>query len=138
MNNALHGTWKLNVDKSVAEPGPLVRSESRVYEAASNERMTLVVNGIDASGAEYSYRAIGRMDGSDCPLTGSGTRNGADSTSWMRINTNTIESAVKKAGNVVNEVRLEVSENGKVLTLREHGTSPNGIATHGVRFYDRQ
>ncbi len=137
MTNALLGTWKLNVEKSAAEPGPLVRSESRVYEATADDGLKFFVQGIDASGTAYSYGATGRIDGRDCPLTGSGTRNGADSTSWMRVDSHTIDSKVKKAGAVVNNVRLEVSHDGKVLTLRERGTSPGGGATRGVRIYDR-
>jgi len=37
MQNTLHATWKLNADKSMAEPGPLVQSELRVYEAAGDQ-----------------------------------------------------------------------------------------------------
>jgi hypothetical protein len=138
MENPLHGTWKLNVNRSVAEPGPLVQSEVRVYEAAGVDDLKLLVRGIDATGAAYSYGAIGRIDGTDCPLTGSGTRNGADSTSWTRIDSNTFDSIVKKASNVVNLVRLEVSMDGEVLTLREHGANSIGVATRGVRIYDKQ
>lgn len=138
MGNTLHGTWKLNIDKSIAEPGPLVQSEVRIYEAAGADDLKLLVQGIDATGAAYSYSAIGRIDGTDCPLAGSGTRNGADSTSWTRIDSNAFDSTVKKAGNVVNRVRLEVSKDRKVLTLREHGANPNGVVTRGVRTYDKQ
>lgn len=138
MENSLRGTWKLNVDKSVAEPGPLVQSEVRFYEAAGADDLKLFVQGIDATGAAYSYGAVGRIDGTDCPMAGSGTRNGADSTAWTRIDSNTFDSTVKKAGNVVNLVRLEVSKDGKVLTLRERGTNPNGVVTRGVRTYDKQ
>lgn len=138
MENMLYGTWKLNVDRSVAEPGPLVQSEVRLYEAAGGDDLKLFVQGIDATGAAYSYGAIGGIDGTDCPLTGSGTRNGADSTSWTRIDSNTFDSKVKRAGSVVNQVRLEVSKDGKVLTLREHGANPNGVVTRGVRTYEKQ
>ena len=138
MKNSLLGTWKLSVERSMTEPNPLVRSESRVYEATADGGLKFFVQGIDASGAAYSYGATGRIDGQDCPLAGTGTRNGADSTSWTRVNSHTIDSTVKKAGTVVNQVQLEVSKDGKVLTLRERGTNPIGVATRGVRTYDRQ
>jgi len=138
MKNTLLGTWQLNVGKSKSEPGPLVRSEQRIYSSAADERLTLIVDGIGASGAAYSYRATGRIDGNDCPLVGSGTRNGADSTSWLRVDSQTIDSKVKKAGTVVNHVQLEVSGDGKVLTLRERGTDAGGAATRGVRIYDKR
>ena len=138
MNHPLLGMWKLDVHSSLTEPGPLVRSEVRVYEAAEEDGLRLVVNGVDATGAAYSYSAAGRIDGTDCPMVGSGTRNGADSTSWTRIDSHTFDSTVKKAGTVVNRARLQVSEDGKVLTIREHGTDPSGAATRGVRIYDRQ
>jgi len=138
MENTLHGTWKLNVDKSMAEPGPLVQSEVRTYEAAGDNDLKLFVQGFDASGAAYSYGAIGRIDGTDCSLAGSETRNGAESTSWTRIDSNTFDSTVKKAGNVANLVRLEVSKDGTLLTLRERGANPKGIVTRGVRIYDKQ
>ena len=138
MENTLLGTWKLNVEQSMAEPGPLVQSESRAYEATADGGLKFFVQGIDASGTAYSYGATGRIDGRDCPLTGTGTRNGADSTSWMRIDSHTIDSSVKKAGAVVNQVQLKVSKDGKVLTLRERGTNSSGAATRGVRTYDKQ
>lgn len=138
MINTLLGTWELNVGRSTANPGPLVRSETRVYEAVGDDGLMLAVRGSDASGAAFSYGATGKIDGKDYPLTGSGTRNGADSTSWSRIDPYLVQSAVRKAGKVVNSVRLEVSGDGKVLTLEEHGTSPDGRATRGVRVYDRQ
>jgi hypothetical protein len=138
MNEAFHGEWKLNVGKSMVEPGPIVRAEVRVYEAVGDESLRLSVQGIDATGADYAYTAAGRIDGTDCPMLGSGTRNGADSTSWMHIDAYTIESTVKKAGHVVNLARLEVSHDGRVLTIRERGTNPSGIATRGVRIYERQ
>jgi hypothetical protein len=136
--NTLHGSWKLNVAKSLVEPGPLVQSEARVYEATGEEGLKLTVHGVDATGAAYSYTAAGKIDGRDCPMTGSGTRNGADSTSWIRIDAFTVDSIVKKAGAVVNLARLEVSKDGKVLTIREHGTNSSGVATRGIRIYDRQ
>ena len=138
MKNPLHGTWKLDVDNSLAEPGPVVQSEVRVYEATGEGDLKLVVNGTDVTGAAYSYSAGGTIDGTDCPMVGSGTRNGADSTSWTRIDSHTFDSLVKKAATVVNRVRLQVSEDGRVLTLREHGTNPSGAATRGIRIYNRQ
>ena len=122
----------------MAYPGPLVQSELRVYEATEDGGLKLFVQGIDATGASYSYRATGRIDGNDYPLIGSGTRNGADSTAWTRIDSRTFDSAVKKGGEVVNLVRLEVSQDGKVLMLRESGRNPSGVATRGVRIYDKQ
>ena len=138
MKNTLLGTWKLNVDGSMADPGPLVRSEIRVYEALDDDGLRLTVQGSDASDAPYSYGATGKVDGKDYPLTGSGTRNGSDSTSWKRIDPYIVESEVKRKGNVVNLVRLEVSKDLKVLTLSERGTDSGGRATRGVRIYDRQ
>jgi hypothetical protein len=138
MKNPLYGTWKLNIGKSMTEPGPLVRSEVRTYEAAGDGGLKLVVQGTDATGAAYTYSAAGEIDGTDCPMVGSGTRNGADSTSWMRINSNTFDSTVKKGANVVNLARIEVSKDGRVLTIRERGTNASGAATRGVRTYDKQ
>jgi len=138
MKITLHGTWKLNVDKSMVEPGPLFRSELRVYLATDDEDLKLSVQGIDATGTAYSYTAAGKVDGKDCAMTGSGTRNGVDSTSWTRVDSYTVDSTVKKAGNVVNLARLEVSKDGTVLTIRERGTNASGVPTRGIRIYDRQ
>ena len=138
MKNPLFGTWKLNVEKSTADPGPLVRSEIRTYEAIGEDGLKLFVQGIGAIGAAYSYSATGKLDGEDYPLTGSGTRNDADSASWLRIDSNTTESVVKQTGKVVNLVRFEVSQDGTMLKLHESGTSPGGAATRGIRVYDRQ
>ena len=138
MTNPFVGTWKLNLDQSKVEPGPIVREETRTYESAGADELKLVVHGTDATGAAYSYSATGKMDGSDCPMLGTGTRNGADSTSWLRVDPHTLESTVKKAGAVVNRARLTVAADGRVLTITEHGVNASGIATRGVRTYDRQ
>jgi hypothetical protein len=138
MKKPLHGTWKLNIEKSMTEPGPLVQSEVRTYGATGDDGLRLAVRGTDAIGAAYTYSASGEIDGTDCPMVGSGTRNGADSTSWTRIDSNTFDSTVKKGGNIVNLARIEVSKDGLVLTIRERGTNPSGGATRGVRTYDKQ
>jgi hypothetical protein len=138
MDFALRGTWTLDVDQSVVEPGPIVRSERRRYDAVGPDEIKLFVEGTDATGVAYSYCATGRVDGTDCPMIGTGTRNGADSTSWLQIDPYTFDSVVKKAGKVVNRARLEVSVDGNVLIIREHGTNREGIATRGVRKYDKQ
>ncbi|MEO8143686.1 MAG: hypothetical protein ABI654_05680 [Betaproteobacteria bacterium] len=65
MDNTLLGDWKLNVGKSMADPGPLVQGEGRCYEANDDGDLKLFVQGNAASGAAYSYGATGKIDGKD-------------------------------------------------------------------------
>ena len=136
--NPLLGAWTLNVAQSRIDYAPLPRLESRTYQAAPNNGMTFHVEGTDGAGAPYAYGATAAVDGREYPMLGSGTRNGGDAVSWTLLDPNTVDAVVKRLGDVVNSVRMSVSTNGMVLTIRENGTNRAGEPTQGVRVYDRQ
>jgi hypothetical protein len=135
--NTLLGTWKLRVNESKADPGPLPRSEVRTYSVAGPDGVKLTVEGIDAGGNRFAYSYTARFDGKDYPLTGTGTRNGGDMLALTRIDPYTVESVVKKAGVVVNKTRLVVSRDRK-STISEAGTNQSGQSTSGVRVYSNE
>jgi hypothetical protein len=136
--NALLGTWTLDVARSRIDYAPLPRSERRSYQAVGDNGIVFRVEGVDGAGAAYAYGTTGAIDGNDYPMPGAGTRNGGDTVSWRRIDAYTVDALVKKQGDIVNRGRLSVSMDGKVLTITENGTSPSGAPTHGVRVYTKQ
>ena len=136
--NPLLGTWTLNVAKSSIDYAPLPRDESRTYRAAPNDGMVFSVEGTDGDGASYAYGTTAAVDGREYPMPGTGTRNGGDAVSWTLVDPRNVHAVVMRMGEVVNRVVLSVSNDGRVLTITENGTGPDGSPTHGVRVYDRQ
>ena len=136
--NPLLGTWTLNVAKSSIDYAALPRDESRTYRAAPNDGMVFSVEGTDGDGASYAYGTTAAVDGREYPMPGTGTRNGGDAVSWTLADPRTVQAVVLRMGEVVNRVVLSVSNDGRVLTITENGTGPDGSPTQGVRVYDRQ
>ena len=137
-SNPLLGSWTLNVAKSSVDYAPLPREELRTYWVTSANEMVFSVEGTDGTGIPYAYGSTAAVDGREYPMPGTGTRNGGDTVSWTLVDANTIDAVVWKLGEVVNRARLQVSDDGMVLTITENGTGPDGMPTHGLRIYDRQ
>lgn len=135
-SNPAVGTWKLNLAKSKASPGPLPKSLTRTIEA-QGAGIKGNYEGVAADGSRIAYSFALNYDGKDYPISGSGV-NGADSLSAKRIDANTTESQSKKAGKVVQETKTVVSKDGKVTTQTSKGTNQKGQPTSAVSVYDKQ
>jgi len=66
------------------------------------------LDGINADGVSFAYGYTANFDGKDNALTGSGQP--ADTIALKRINTNTYEGTLKKAGKVVSTTKVTVSD----------------------------
>jgi hypothetical protein len=137
-SNPMVGTWKLNLAKSKFTPGPAPKSQTATIKAAG-DGIKNVTKGIaaDGSATAYGYTAS-TLDGKDYPLTGTGTPGGGDTIAVKRIDANTFESTIKKAGKVVQTVKVVYSKDGKLRTITAKGTDKSGQPTSLVAVYDRQ
>ena len=136
-SNPQIGTWKLNVAKSKYVTAPAPKSETRTVEAQGNGAQ-YSYEGVAGDGSRIAYSYTTNYDGKDSPISGMGQPNGGDTIALKRINTNTTESILKKAGKVVLTVRSVVSKDGKVMTNTGTETNASGQPTKSVIVWDKQ
>jgi len=106
------GTWKMNPAKSKYSPGPTPKSVNLKVEADENNNK---INADPVTGLSY-----------------------ADTVSVKRIDTNTIQSTLKKGGLVVMTVTSTVSNYGKMRTSTFKGRDAQGRDVNNVVVYDKQ
>jgi hypothetical protein len=128
------GTWKLNTAKSTYSPGPAPKSNTVTIVAVGNG-IHLTAEGIDAAGKATHVEYTAKYDGQDSPVTGVPY---ADTVSLTRIDANTVESTMKKAGTSVMTVRVTVSPDGKTRTAVFTGKNEKGQDVHNTGVYDKK
>jgi hypothetical protein len=127
------GTWKLNEAKSKYSPGA-PKNTSVVYEAAGDS-VKVTVDGVGADGKPTHNEWTGKFDGKDYPLTGDPT---ADTRSYKKIDTRTMELTNKKGGKPVVTGKITVSADGKSRTVTVSGTDASGKKVTSTAVYDKQ
>ena len=128
------GTWKLNLAKSTFGGGPPLKSQIRTY-SQSAQGTTLKMKTISADGKETTTQTTYRVDGKDYPSMGNPD---FDSLSGMRIDTDTTEFILKRAGKPVGTIRRTVSKDGQTLTLNFVIKDANGVQLSQLTVFDRQ
>jgi hypothetical protein len=128
------GTWKLNLEKSKFNPGPAVKSQTRVY-TQGKDGITVKADGVGADGSAMSQHCTYKYDGKDYPFAGAPL---FDSIALKQVDAHTVTSTQKKAGKVVGTTERKLSADGKVLTLESKGTNANGAAFDDVMVFDKQ
>jgi hypothetical protein len=128
------GTWKMNPAKSKYSPGPTPKSITLKVDADENN-FKINADGTDADGSPTHVEYSAKFDGKDYPVTGLPY---ADTVSVKRIDTNTIQSTLKKAGQVVMTVTSTVSNYGKMRTSTFKGKDTQGRDVNNVVVYDKQ
>jgi hypothetical protein len=128
------GTWKLNLAKSTFGGGPAFKSQLRTY-SHSAQGLTLKMKTVSADGKETTTQTTYHVDGKDYPSMGNPD---FDSLSGMRIDTNTTEFSLKRAGKPIGTIRRTVSKDGQTLTLNFVITNANGVQLSQLTVFDRQ
>src|ERR1700676_1319462 len=128
------GTWKLNLAKSTFGGGPALKSQIRTY-SQSAQGITLKMKTVSADCKETTTQTTYRGDGKDYPSMGNPD---FDSLSGMRIDTNTTEFTLKRAGKPVGTIRRTVSKDGQTLTMNFVITNANGVQLSQLTVFDKQ
>jgi hypothetical protein len=131
------GTSKLNLTKSKFEPGPGPKSLTRTI-VAQGDGAKYTFDGVAADGKPISYSFTVKYDGKDYPITGTGMPAGADTIAIKLIGTNKAEATQKKGGKEVAKAEAEVSEDGKVSTVKTKGKRVDGKDFQSESVYDKQ
>ncbi len=128
------GTWKMNPDKSKYSPGPAPKNTTVTIEADENG-VKINAQGTNADGSELHVQYDAKFDGKDYPVTGLAY---ADTVSVKRIGADTIESTMKKGGQVTMTVTSKVSKDGKTRTSTFKGKDAQGHDVNNVVVSDKQ
>jgi|HubBroStandDraft_1064217.scaffolds.fasta_scaffold08867_4 hypothetical protein len=127
------GTWKLNEAKSKI-PAGMSHVVTSSYEA-QGDQIKAVGDGVDASGSPMHAEWVGKFDGKDYPVTGTGVTN---SRSYKQVNANTLFLTNKKDSKTVSTARIVTSADGKTRTVHITQTDSAGKKLSGTAVYDRQ
>jgi len=135
-NNPLIGTWKLNLEKSKYSPGPGPRSLTLNF-VADGANLTNTAEVIDAEGKATKTVFAHIYDGKPHPTTG--VPGGLyDSSTYTRIDANTVNWIRSKDGKTVQTGSNVLSADGKTFTVTTDGTGANGQPIHSVAVFERQ
>ena len=124
----------MNVSKSKYTPGPVPQSGSVKYEA-SDGGYKRTGETIEADGTKSAFEYTAKYDGRDYPVTGSAI---FDAIALKRIDDNTSEATLKKAGKAVRHARRVISKDGKVMTITMTRTNDKKKKIHNITMYDKQ
>ena len=127
------GTWKLNEAKSKFAPGS-GKNTTVVYTAAG-DNIKVTVDGVDADGKATHNEWTGKFDGKDYPVTGDSS---ADTRSYKRVNSHTLDLTNKKGGKVTLTGHIVVAADGKSRTVTTSSTDDKGKKIHNTAVYDKQ
>jgi len=130
----LSGTWKINPAKSKYSPGPAPKSLTVKVDSDENN-FNVSADGTDADGKPTHVAYNAKFDGKDYPVTGLPY---AETVSVQRVDASTVQSNLKKDGQVVMTVTTAVSKDGKTRTSTFKGKDEQGHDVNNVVVYDKQ
>jgi len=133
-DNPMMGTWKLNDAKSKFEAGA-TKNHTVVY-APQGDSMKITVDGTTKDGKAVHNDWIGKVDGKDYPVTGDNSV--IDARSYTKVDDNTLNMTLKKAGKVVGTGTVKVSPDGKSRTVETKASEAKNAALNGTAVYDKQ
>jgi hypothetical protein len=135
-NDPLVGTWKLNLSKSMYDPGPAPQSSTQKYESVGKDSYKITRDSVDASGKATHGESRIDFDGKEH----SAPNGAADSGSIMdrRIDTYNLEGMSMKAGKLTRVFFRFISQDGKTLTFKTLGVDGSGKWSSNVELFDRQ
>jgi hypothetical protein len=128
------GTWKMDPAKSKYSPGPAAKNLTLKVEA-DEKSVKIDSEGTDGEGNPTHVQYDAKFDGKDYPVTGLSY---GDTVTVKRIDANTLQTTIKKGGQVVMTVTSKVSADGKTRTSTFKGKDAKGNAVHNVVVYEKQ
>lgn len=134
-NEAIIGTWKLNLAKSKFAPGPAPKSGTLAYKAEAGGKVKRTAEGTDADGKATKSEWMHIYDGSIFPQPGTPDY---DAGTYKLVNATTVSFTRLKAGRQVQTGSIEISSDGKTLSVTTKGVDLKGQQVNNVAVYDKQ
>ena len=133
-SDPLIGTWKLNLSKSIYDPGPPPQSLVHQYESAGKDTYKNTRDLVDSNGKSSHRELTLVFDGKEHPRANSTT----DATMDRRIDAYNLEGMSMKDGKLITVFMRSVSPDGKTLTFKTMGTNAEGKPFSRVEVFDKQ
>jgi hypothetical protein len=130
----LEGTWKLNLARSKYSPGPPPKASTVKWEAAAGG-LKFTTDGVNAEGETTHTETFEASDGREGSVEGSQT---PTTRALKRINDRTYEDVDRNNGKIMISRRLQVSRDGKTLTVTVKGVNNQGQPVNNVVVYEKQ
>jgi hypothetical protein len=131
------GKWKLNPEKTKTDP-VVLKSEMRVYEDWGGGLLHARFEGTDVQDKPTFREYVVRLDGRDYPVTRPGAPT-AWTISWKAVDARNFEYAFKEGTKIVQSGTINVSADGKVMSIALQGASAvTGKPTSGTLVFDKQ
>jgi hypothetical protein len=135
-SDPLIGTWKLNLSKSIYDPGPPPRSLVHQYESVGKDTYKNSRELVDANG-KSSHRELRLVfDGKEHHSANPSSR--TDASMDRRIDAYNLEGMSMKGGKLITVFMRFVSLDGKTLTFKTMGTDAEGKPFSRVEVFDKQ
>lgn len=134
-NNPFIGTFVMNAAKSTADPGPLPQSAKVTTEDAGNGMMKTNAEMVMPDGTTTKTEATYAYDGKAYPMTGNPN---VDTVAVTQPDPNTLEITEKKADEVVANLIVKATADGKAFSTTVTGTDPEGKPFKNTGVYERQ
>ena len=129
----LHGTWRLNLEKSSENPDRPYKRVTLKIEP-SGEGLRVVYDMVGTRGGTTHIEWLGKLDGSDYAVQG------VDyvlTNAYRRVDDRTYEIVVKVDGRVAAAAQVTVSADGKSLTSITTERRAQGRDITTIAVYDR-
>jgi hypothetical protein len=132
--DALFGTWKLNLAQSKYDPGPAPKSNTKKYEPW-NGGLKATQDLVTAAGEVRHMTVAGKFDGKDNKVEG---KSDMDSFAFTRLDGHTYEIVGKKGGKLMQTMRVTVAPDGKTRIVNQTGQNIEGKPVHNVLYFEKQ
>jgi hypothetical protein len=132
------GTWKFNVEKSKADPGPLPKSQTLRIEPAPEGAQKHTGDGVNAEGQPTHTERVAKYDGVDVPVVVQPPPTAKVTNSFRRLDDRSFEVTNKRDGKAVTTIRVVISPDGKTMTQTGTGTDAQGRTINNILVFDKQ
>lgn len=131
----LLGTWRLNLAKSIYDPGPspYKRSTCRIEPTPDGLKVTYDMVGVRGGVTHLEW--TGKLDGRDYDIEG---LDQVLTNAYIRVDDFTYDIVVKSDGVKAATARVSISPDGRVLTTVTHARNVQGQPVATTTVYDRQ
>jgi hypothetical protein len=130
------GTWKLNPSRSNTTLPP--KSLTRTDEPTADGGVKVTYEGIEADGSRIAYSYTAKYDGKEYRPTGVGMGNGWETISLKLLDDHSWEAILKRGGEVISQVKVVVSSDGKTMTQTVKVTDRAGQSRQSVSVWEKQ
>ncbi len=127
------GTWNLAVDKSIYDPGPAPRSQTRVYKTHP-DGIKATITTIDRRGESATVEYVADYDSMEYPLIGAAPGQG-DALALVQLDPLLLEGTVTHAGRPIAYARRVISPDGQTMTVTIRQAESGGI---NVAVFERE